>query len=549
MQFFIRLLIFFMIGTPLLQAAIGKITALSGNASLERGINTIPAALGSSLEAKDSIVTDNDAKVQLTFNDNTIITVGKKSRFSIEEYLYDATAESTAKFNMINGTIRAMSGKIGKIAPAKFAVKTKTATIGIRGTDFIVQTSATGESQFFCMQGEITIRSNDTSGIITIPAGSFVTMSSSGIVSEVKEFTPAELNTILKNSLSVSSVHTSEKTTQIETNTPDEAAADPLLKNNSQTTINLNDTLAATIQNTVIGSVSSAIPRIGFAGQVYTTTSGSDYGTWLVPLDVAYAVDDAAKIFLPGSGLKLYSDLLIPLNKPTNMVSADVFETTFAPFSYTDINGYFIYYDATRPSENYFRTSADLDPNDAVTWGDWSLPVVKSNTDFIGQAETMFGYWLAGTATPTAVIDNYRNNNMGATYTGSLIGSAVESGSPLVRTNFTGTVTSDVNFGADTLNTTLSYSVKGDAYQVIINDTINGNKFGSTTSVATLNGNSSSINAGPSSGAFYGADGKTIGGYFGVSDNVRNRSMSGVYEAKTTTIAPIININNGNSAP
>jgi len=174
-------------------SGIGNITALKGNVSIERSDSTLPAKLGLSLAAKDIVVTAKDAKAQLTFNDNTIITVGKQSRFSIEEYLFDSTSSSTAKFNMISGTMRAMSGKIGKIAPERFAVKTKTATIGIRGTNFIVDVSSDGSGVIACTQGSIIIRDQNGNSV-TVPAGSFVTVTTAGTLGVVQPLTPGQLD-------------------------------------------------------------------------------------------------------------------------------------------------------------------------------------------------------------------------------------------------------------------------------------------------------------------------------------------------------------------
>lgn len=211
MRFLIKLLLLLLFGVSLLGASVGNITALNGTAFIERGSGKLSAALGGSLETKDTVVTAKNGKAQLTFKDNTIITVGKESRFSVEEYLFDATPDSKAKFNMLSGTIRAMSGKIGKIAPDKFMVKTKTATIGIRGTDFIVRVSSNGEITILCMQGSIIVRSADGLNNVIVPAGSFITLSAEGIMSEVKEFTQEELKKVLDEGLNFSASGLSEK--------------------------------------------------------------------------------------------------------------------------------------------------------------------------------------------------------------------------------------------------------------------------------------------------------------------------------------------------
>jgi len=181
-----------------LHASVAKITSLSGSATIERAAKSINAILGSDLESKDTIATTAASKAQLTFKDNTIITVGKQSRFSIEEYLFDTAGSSNAKFNVISGTVRAMSGKIGRIAPDKFVVKTKTATIGIRGTDFVVHVADDGSISIFCLQGSIVVRDQNGNEVI-VNAGSYVTLTQNGAIDGPHEFTSTELNTLLEN--------------------------------------------------------------------------------------------------------------------------------------------------------------------------------------------------------------------------------------------------------------------------------------------------------------------------------------------------------------
>jgi hypothetical protein len=123
-----------------------------------------------------------------------------------------------------------MSGKIGKIAPEKFAVKTKTATIGIRGTDFIIRVLPTGEFIALCMQGAITINPNDKVNIIIIPSGSFITISTDNAVSDVKEFTPSELNKVLNDGLGLPPpAETITTTTTIESEVIDTTASPEML--------------------------------------------------------------------------------------------------------------------------------------------------------------------------------------------------------------------------------------------------------------------------------------------------------------------------------
>lgn len=197
-QFFLWLSCLFVFNTSLF-GGVAKITALNGSVSIERGTQIILAKLGIILEANDIISTDTNSKAQITFDDSTIITIGKESRFSIDEYLFDSSDNSHAKFNVLSGTIRVMSGKIGKIAPEKFTVKTKTATIGIRGTNFAVNLESDGILSIFCLQGSLSV-SDQNNHQASIPAGSFLPFSAQGVMGSIQEFITEDLSALLDKS-------------------------------------------------------------------------------------------------------------------------------------------------------------------------------------------------------------------------------------------------------------------------------------------------------------------------------------------------------------
>ena len=117
---------------------VAQITALKGEAFITRDNNTTPAKLNMKLEEKDSIETKNNTKMQIIFKDDTVITIGKNSVVKIADYLFD-NENSKAKFRLKHGIMKTLTGKIGKFAPKRFKVLTKNASIGIRGTYFVVE--------------------------------------------------------------------------------------------------------------------------------------------------------------------------------------------------------------------------------------------------------------------------------------------------------------------------------------------------------------------------------------------------------------------------
>ena len=157
----------------ILFAQIAKVVAIRGDAFLQRGAQKIKIKIGSLVEKSDSVVTTKRAKLQLIFNDGTIITIGKNSNISMKDYNYD-TANKTknkATFGIKKGLFKVVTGKIGKMNPKKFKLKTKTSTIGIRGTELAINDKGAAGTTVGCTSGAIAVSSNSTGAVVQVPAG------------------------------------------------------------------------------------------------------------------------------------------------------------------------------------------------------------------------------------------------------------------------------------------------------------------------------------------------------------------------------------------
>ena len=110
--------------------------AMKGSASVVRSDGSVDAKNGLSLLEHDRIQTQKKSRVQVMLNDNTVVTIGANSSFSFDTFSYDGTKKSKVAMSAQRGFFRSVTGKIGKMAPERFKVKTVSATIGIRGTDF-----------------------------------------------------------------------------------------------------------------------------------------------------------------------------------------------------------------------------------------------------------------------------------------------------------------------------------------------------------------------------------------------------------------------------
>jgi hypothetical protein len=135
-----KILFILSINFLILFANIGKITSVKGEVYIDRNNNQIAARSGSILEIKDKIITKDASKALVLFNDKTSITIGNNSILAVKKYVFDTKVPSNnkASFGFGNGIFRTITGKVGKLNPKGFTIKTSSATIGIRGTIFEV---------------------------------------------------------------------------------------------------------------------------------------------------------------------------------------------------------------------------------------------------------------------------------------------------------------------------------------------------------------------------------------------------------------------------
>lgn len=124
---------------PALQA--GFVKAVRGSVQLlDASGAPRHAAAGDALAPVDRIVTGPDSSASVVLRDDTTLVVGPSSRLDLKEFHFDGTThEGGILVSLLRGSLRMITGLIGKTNPDAIRVETQTATIGIRGTDFIVE--------------------------------------------------------------------------------------------------------------------------------------------------------------------------------------------------------------------------------------------------------------------------------------------------------------------------------------------------------------------------------------------------------------------------
>lgn len=121
-------------------ADIGLIKVAKGSVEIQRGATKMPAQVGAGLQTSDVVVTGADGSAGITFTDNSLVSVGPNSVFAIDKYSFDSTTHAGQfEGNLKQGRLAAVSGKMVKQSPESMKIRTPSAIMGVRGTEFVVQ--------------------------------------------------------------------------------------------------------------------------------------------------------------------------------------------------------------------------------------------------------------------------------------------------------------------------------------------------------------------------------------------------------------------------
>ena len=157
----------------------GEIGQFSGSGVLERGNDVIEGGDGVGVQPMDTAVTAR-GRMRIDFLDDTRVDITEHARLVIDDFVYDPNAR-TGKLGLraTLGTVRYASGAIAKNSRRNVSIKTPSATIGVRGTDFVMVVDEIGGTMVTllpscsidqlgktnCITGEISVES-DTGFVI-----------------------------------------------------------------------------------------------------------------------------------------------------------------------------------------------------------------------------------------------------------------------------------------------------------------------------------------------------------------------------------------------
>ncbi len=114
---------------------------------------TSTVGLGQEIEVGDKITTDKDSLIDILLSDGTLVKIGTNSEYKFlgaqpkSGFLYHA-------FELLRGSVRAMVEKHPDKKNIKFRINTPAGTMGVRGTEIVLNHQKTGEkTSLYLLEG------------------------------------------------------------------------------------------------------------------------------------------------------------------------------------------------------------------------------------------------------------------------------------------------------------------------------------------------------------------------------------------------------------
>ena len=135
-----RILAAALAAVPLLAgAAAGEFSFVTGEVTLVKanGQRSTPVR-GTPVDPGDRILTGTNGMAQLTMVDNARLSLRPATQFQIESYPQTRDSGDGAVLSLLKGTLRTFTGLLASTNRDKFVMKTRVATVGIRGSGNIL---------------------------------------------------------------------------------------------------------------------------------------------------------------------------------------------------------------------------------------------------------------------------------------------------------------------------------------------------------------------------------------------------------------------------
>ncbi|MCP4430776.1 MAG: FecR domain-containing protein [Gammaproteobacteria bacterium] len=119
---------------------IARIKVVTGDVTVISAGKQHTVKPGTELRESDTIVTGGNSSVGITFRDDSRTSLGPNTEIQVTHFRFEpARSEYSFVTRIVKGSLMFVSGLISKLSPETARLETPTATLGIRGTRFLLR--------------------------------------------------------------------------------------------------------------------------------------------------------------------------------------------------------------------------------------------------------------------------------------------------------------------------------------------------------------------------------------------------------------------------
>ena len=116
---------------------VGFVDKVENEAHIVSANAAATATIGTAVHMRDELRTGPEGRLQVTFRDNSVLTLGQMASVVIDRYVYDPDEKiGETVLAVSKGAFRFASGRIKGLKQHTISVATPVAAIGVRGTEF-----------------------------------------------------------------------------------------------------------------------------------------------------------------------------------------------------------------------------------------------------------------------------------------------------------------------------------------------------------------------------------------------------------------------------
>ena len=116
---------------------VGLVDKVENEAEIISAGAAISARIGAPIHLSDELRTGREGRLQVIFEDDSVLTLGEKASVRIDRYVYDPGANAgETVLTPARGAFRFASGRIKQLKQRSISMATPVAVIGVRGTEF-----------------------------------------------------------------------------------------------------------------------------------------------------------------------------------------------------------------------------------------------------------------------------------------------------------------------------------------------------------------------------------------------------------------------------